>query len=127
MAETAKTQETNPFAALGDGAAFWNFGMQQFQAGLQAQAELLGNLQAASESYWRHRRQNFEDAATALRRMCECRDFGEATTIQQKWMADVARSLLDDFATLSRAAPARSSAPEQRTPSREIKVAKAAS
>lgn len=127
MAEAAKSQETNPFSALNDSTAAWNFGVQQFQVGIEAQAEFLGNLQAATESYWRHRRQNFEDAAIALRRMYECKDFGEATAIQQKWMSDVAQSLFDDFAALSRTAPARSNAPEQHIPSRAIKVTKAAS
>lgn len=127
MAEAARTTfEANPFAALGDGAAVWNFGMQQIESSLQAQVQFLGNLQAATETYWRHRRQNIEDTAIALRRMYECKDFGEAATIQQKLMAAVIQSLIEDLAALSRTAPLRGSISEQQPASRKVEVTKAA-
>jgi len=123
MAES-KAFELNPFAAPKEGAAFWNFGLQQLQAGLKAQAEFLGNLQSATENCLRHRRQNVEDAATAVGRMCECKDAGEAAAIQQKWLSDFAQSLMEDFTALSGTAAAAARGLGEQRQGREIKVAK---
>jgi len=82
MAETAKGFEANLLASLRDNTSFRRFGLQQLQANLKAQTDLLGNLHSTSETYLRHRRQNLEDAATALDRMLECKDLGEIAAIQ---------------------------------------------
>jgi hypothetical protein len=132
MAEAAKAFEVNPFAAFAafkDNTTLWNLGMQQLQAGLKAHAELLGNAQSVTETCLRHRRQNLEDAVTAVERMCACKDLGEATAIQQKWLSDCMQSLMEDFTVLSSAAAiaATRDIAEPRRAAREIKVAKAAS
>jgi len=126
MAETAKAFETNPFTVLTDPRAFWGVGLQQVQAGLKAQADLLANLQSVTETCLRHRRQNIEDAATAVGRMCECHDLVEAAVIQQKWLTDCMQSLAEDFTALQNttAAAARDLPAAPSDPARDIKVAR---
>lgn len=129
MAEAAKGFETNLFASLRDNASFWGFALQQLQAGLKVQAELLDNLHSTTANCLRHRRQNIEDATTALGRMHECKDLGEVATIQQKWLSDCLHSLMEDFAALSGTAAeaARSWASDYGPAATDVKITKIAS
>lgn len=120
MADT-KAFDLSPFK---DSAALWNFGLQQLQAGLKAQAQFFGTLESATEICLRHRRQNVEDAATAVGRMCECKDIGEIGAIQQKWLADCMQSLMEDFSALAGTAAAATRGMAEQRPGRETKLAK---
>ncbi len=101
MAGHGKMWETNPLSAFPENRVIWNTVMQQTDACLKTQAEILARLQSASDRWLRHRRENLEDASTAIKRMCECEDIGEAANIQQKWLSDCLQSMMDDWTAIS--------------------------
>jgi hypothetical protein len=83
-----------------DAPALWQSAFKYSDDWIKPTFRALEDVQAASQQWMTHRLEDFKKAVDASRQMSECKDFAEAATIQQKWIADCTRRIVADWTAL---------------------------
>ncbi len=100
MREQSKSAAIPEIPGFKEYNAFLGSALQQSKAWMGGQVQMLAAFQAASERWVEHRRRDFERSVAAIQQLASCRDLGEAAAIQQRWVAECARSLTADWVAL---------------------------
>jgi len=100
METKGSSKGTAPFSGFADAPGYWQSAMKPNMAAFE-------DMQAAAQDWMQHRMEDFQRALEASRQMAECKDFGQAAAIQQKWFADCTERLVADWTALFASAARR--------------------
>ncbi|HTZ77134.1 MAG TPA: hypothetical protein VMC10_04470 [Stellaceae bacterium] len=89
--------EKDSMPGVAAGQAFWQSALRQGGDWLQGRPEIFAQFQRATETWIRHRGEDYQRGLAAATQMAACRDINQAAAIQQKWLADCAQSLWADW------------------------------
>jgi hypothetical protein len=89
----------------------WQSTFKRMEEWMKPDTGALESLQGAAQTWMTHRLEDFQKGIEASRRMAECKDFGEAAAIQQKWLAECTQRLVADWTALMTPAAWQSAQP----------------
>lgn len=73
-----------------------------FEIMLRFQAHVVSSIRESTESWMERRQQAADGAIEALERLMQCRDIGEAITIQQEWLEETFQRASEDIDTFAK-------------------------
>ena len=100
METKSKSSGAAAFPNLADAPALWQSAFNRSGDWMKPGMTAFEDMQAAAQNWMQHRIEDFQKAIEASRQMAECKDFAQAATIQQKWIADCTQRLVSDWTAL---------------------------
>jgi len=100
MSTKSKSSGTEAFPGIAETQSLWQSAFKQGEEWMKVRPEAFADMQAASEEWMTHRREDFDSAVDAFKQMAQCKDFTQAAAIQQKWLSECTQRLAADWMAL---------------------------